>query len=378
MRCAFADWITSSVTGSHCQATASAAFRANSRQSWARQSSLCRRLFLRLLLGAHPAEEGGGDARAVVLTRASPRELARPPTLSSWLVQPSSKHRGVPCWEARLLRTDPIIPTSRARPTDRPMRENYTSLPRASNLQLPCSSLAGSIPNEDAHEAAGRKAPRGPVAALAPRLTRGGRAPRPRRAACPAPRPRPTGCGWPWSGAEATVGSLPGARRRGGAPPWGSGSRSHRRRWRYRRSSSCPRLNRLCQSRWCCPWSHPPEPPAPLELVSPPEPPVPVPMVLPVVSPPEPPAPPELLLPPEPPVAVTQAPLWQTPPVQAVPSGFAGVSHAPDDGSHVPATWHWSLGYRSPGSPPYTHRPGRCRSGYRRCHHHTHCRWASP
>jgi hypothetical protein len=59
----------------------------------------------------------------------------------------------------------------------------------------------------------------------------------------------------------------------------------------------------------------------------------------------------------------TQVPFWQVsarvqalPSLQAIPFGAAGVEHAPVAGSHVPATWHASLGAHATGLPP-THAP---------------------
>jgi hypothetical protein len=44
--------------------------------------------------------------------------------------------------------------------------------------------------------------------------------------------------------------------------------------------------------------------------------------------------------------------------VHAVPSGAAGFEHAPEVGSHVPATWHWSLAAQATGFAP-VHAPPR-------------------
>ena len=40
------------------------------------------------------------------------------------------------------------------------------------------------------------------------------------------------------------------------------------------------------------------------------------------------------------------------PSLQAVPSGAAGFEQAPVAGSHVPVTWHWSLGVQVTGLAP--------------------------
>jgi hypothetical protein len=38
--------------------------------------------------------------------------------------------------------------------------------------------------------------------------------------------------------------------------------------------------------------------------------------------------------------------------LQAEPSGFSGSLHSPLVGSHVPATWHWSLAAQTTGLAP--------------------------
>jgi hypothetical protein len=45
-----------------------------------------------------------------------------------------------------------------------------------------------------------------------------------------------------------------------------------------------------------------------------------------------------------------------SPSLQAVPSGAAGLEHVPVVGSHVPATWHWSLAAHRTGFEP-VHTP---------------------
>src|ERR1044071_485228 len=57
------------------------------------------------------------------------------------------------------------------------------------------------------------------------------------------------------------------------------------------------------------------------------------------------------------------APAWHASPVvhaslssHAVPSGFGGFEQRPVDGSHVPASWHWSCAVQTTGVPP-THVP---------------------
>ena len=52
-------------------------------------------------------------------------------------------------------------------------------------------------------------------------------------------------------------------------------------------------------------------------------------------------------------------PLWQVsvwvqalPSLQVVPSVLFGEEHAPLDGSHVPALWHWSIGLQTTGLLP--------------------------
>jgi len=54
-----------------------------------------------------------------------------------------------------------------------------------------------------------------------------------------------------------------------------------------------------------------------------------------------------------------QAPAWQVsvcvqafPSLQAVPFAFCGFEHSPLPGSHVPATWHWSLALQTTGLEP--------------------------
>src|SRR5208283_4637668 len=53
-----------------------------------------------------------------------------------------------------------------------------------------------------------------------------------------------------------------------------------------------------------------------------------------------------------------QTPAWHEfrsqglPSLQVVPSGAAGLEHVPLPGSHVPATWHWSLAVHAIGFEP--------------------------
>ena len=47
-----------------------------------------------------------------------------------------------------------------------------------------------------------------------------------------------------------------------------------------------------------------------------------------------------------------QTPAWQAPPVQLVPSGFAGFEHTPVSAPHAPASWHSSDGEQLIGLPP--------------------------
>jgi len=58
-----------------------------------------------------------------------------------------------------------------------------------------------------------------------------------------------------------------------------------------------------------------------------------------------------------------QAPPWHVsvrvyalPSLQLVPFGFAGFEHCPLAGSHVPASWHWSLAVQVTGL-PLVHEP---------------------
>ena len=65
-------------------------------------------------------------------------------------------------------------------------------------------------------------------------------------------------------------------------------------------------------------------------------------------------------------------------PHPAVPFGTEGFEHTPVDGSHVPATWHWSL--RRAGRRDCARcrcPPGTCRSACRRCRRCTRCRSAA-
>ncbi len=62
-------------------------------------------------------------------------------------------------------------------------------------------------------------------------------------------------------------------------------------------------------------------------------------------------------------VEPTHAPDWQVsvcvqrlPSLQAVPFAAAALEHAPVDGSHVPATWHWSDAVHATGLEP-VHAP---------------------
>jgi hypothetical protein len=41
-----------------------------------------------------------------------------------------------------------------------------------------------------------------------------------------------------------------------------------------------------------------------------------------------------------------------SPSLHAVPLFAGGFEHAPVDGSHVPVTWHWSLGVQTTGFDP--------------------------
>src|SRR2546430_17589219 len=40
-----------------------------------------------------------------------------------------------------------------------------------------------------------------------------------------------------------------------------------------------------------------------------------------------------------------------SPSSQVAPFGFAGLEHAPVDGLHVPASWHWSWAAQATGAP---------------------------
>ena len=58
-----------------------------------------------------------------------------------------------------------------------------------------------------------------------------------------------------------------------------------------------------------------------------------------------------------------QVPPWHVslcvqalPSLHAVPLGAAGFEHWPVEGSHVPATWHWSLAVQITGFAP-VHTP---------------------
>src|SRR5204863_328394 len=62
-------------------------------------------------------------------------------------------------------------------------------------------------------------------------------------------------------------------------------------------------------------------------------------------------------------VPPTHVPAWQASPVvqasmssHAVPSGFGGFEQRPVDGSHVPASWHWSWAVQITAV-PLTHVP---------------------
>jgi hypothetical protein len=62
-------------------------------------------------------------------------------------------------------------------------------------------------------------------------------------------------------------------------------------------------------------------------------------------------------------LAPVHTPLWHVsvcvhalPSLHAVPFAFTGFEHAPVDGSHVPAVWHWSLAVHVTGFAP-VHAP---------------------